>query len=199
MLVKFDGKHVSGYVNLGTDTVGWNADPVPATNSLVFLLTAVNQGWKLPCAYFFTHGMSGTKLASLVRMCLEKCYDVGADVISLVCDGPPAHFSMARELGASLKADDLQTVIPHPSDPRKRFYMLLDAVHMLKVLRSCLEALGVIVDGEGRRIEWRYFEELLKLQTTEGLRLANKLRERHIKFKSCKMKVNLCAQLFSLR
>lgn len=185
---------MTGFVDYGTND---EKCEVPATQVLVFLLTSINQDWKLPVGYFFIHGMTAAKKASLVQLCIEKAFDVGVKVTSVVCDGPSTHFSMAKELGALLTADTMKTVFPHPSDPSQRIFFLLDAAHMLKLLRNCLEALKIIIDPQGRKVEWRYFEELWKIQKHEGLRLGNKIRERHIKFKAMKMKVSLASQLFS--
>ncbi len=55
----------------------------------------------------------------------------------------------------------------------------------------------VMKDSDGNTIDWKFIEELHKLQETEGLRLANKLRSVHIDWKPQKMKVNLAAQTLS--
>ena len=52
-------------------------------------------------------------------------------------------------------------------------------------------------DRDGNTNDWKFIEELHKLQETEGLRLANKLRSAHIDWKPQKMKVNLAAQTLS--
>jgi hypothetical protein len=55
----------------------------------------------------------------------------------------------------------------------------------------------VMKDSDGNTIDWRFIEEMHKLQETEGLRLANKLRSAHVDWKPKKMKVNLAAQTVS--
>ena len=55
----------------------------------------------------------------------------------------------------------------------------------------------VLKDKDGNAIKWQFVEELHKLQESEGLHLANKLRSDHIKWKPQKMKVNLAAQALS--
>ncbi|CAB3989249.1 Hypothetical predicted protein [Paramuricea clavata] len=55
----------------------------------------------------------------------------------------------------------------------------------------------VLKDKDGNAIKWQFLEELHKLQESEGLHLANKLRSAHIKWKPQKMKVNLAAQALS--
>ena len=47
----------------------------------------------------------------------------------------------------------------------------------------------ILKDKDGKEIKWQYLIELEKLQEAEGLRLANKLRSAHIKWKPQKMKV----------
>nr|XP_040579036.1 uncharacterized protein LOC121127675 [Lepeophtheirus salmonis] len=59
-----------------------------------------------------------------------------------------------------------------------------------------------MVDKDGRRVEWKYLQELGKLQTSEGQLTANKLKKKHINFRNKKMKDHielfLCAIRFHL-
>ena len=130
-------------------------------------------------------------------MCIGKLFDVGVDVTALTSDGPPCNFSMMNHLGASLTLSNLDTSFPNPADPKKRVYVILDACHMLKLVRNSLGAVGYLLDDNGEKIEWRYIVELQKLQEKEGVHLANKLRASHIRYESQKMKVKLAAQTFS--
>ena len=50
---------------------------------------------------------------------------------------------------------------------------------------------------DGHRIEWNLIRELEKLQTEEGLHLANKITKQHVQFSKQKMKVNLASQVLS--
>ena len=68
---------------------------------------------------------------------------------------------------------------------------------MLKLIRNTLGDDGIIVDGSGKKIFWKYIDDLHKLQDKEGLRLGNKLKTSHIKWRQQKMKVNLATQTFS--
>jgi hypothetical protein len=45
----------------------------------------------------------------------------------------------------------------------------------------------VLKDKDGNTIMWQFVEELHKLQESEGLHLANKLRSAHTKWKPQKM------------
>ena len=96
----------------------------------------------------------------------------------------------------SLNTSTFQTSFPHPSDTSIRVNILLDACHMLKLVRNTLADRGVLFDAEGGRISWGFIESLDTLQE-EGLRLGNRLKKSHIQWRKQKMKVNLVAQAFS--
>ncbi len=103
------------------------------------------------------------------------------------------HQAMLKLLGARLSAN-MQAYFPHPCDKNEKIYIFLDACHMIKLVQNTLSDWKVMKDSNGNTIDWKFIEELHKLQETEGLRLANKLRSAHIDWKSQKMKVNLAAQ-----
>lgn len=68
---------------------------------------------------------------------------------------------------------------------------------MLKLVRNTLGASKILIDNDGEEIQWRYLEELYKLQTAEQFHLGNKLTIRHIDYAKQKMKVKLAAQFLS--
>ena len=104
---------------------------------------------------------------------------------------------MLKLLGARLSADNMQEYFPHPCDSNEKIHIFLDACHMIKLVRNTISEWKVLKDKDGNIIEWKFLEELHKLQESEGLRLANKLRSAHIDWKLQKMKVNLAAQTVS--
>lgn len=194
--VSWDGKKYHGYVDIGN---GIDDDSTPvAKDALVFMVVSVNSTWKVPCAYFFIDGLSGSERANLVKICIQRLWDIGVKVTSLTCDGPSCHFAMLRELGASLKLPaNLVTSFPHPCAEQERIHVLLDVCHMLKLVRNTLAEGGILVDINNEKILWQYVVELHNLQQSEGLRLGNKLKLAHIKWRQQKMKVNLAAQALS--
>ncbi len=99
------------------------------------------------------------------------------------------------QLGVSL---DSRSIVPHfYSDGGSKVYMLLDFCHLMKLVRNCFAKQGGFLDPTGRKIEWRYITELVKLQQEEGLHLGNKLTKTHILFHNSKMSVRLATQLLS--
>ena len=193
--VEWDGKRFRGFVDLGT---GIDDDSVPeATDALVFMAVAVNSSWKVPCGYFLVNGLSGNEKANLTKDCIAKLHDVGVKIVSFTCDGPTSHQSMLKALGARLTPDSLQAYFEHPCDPAAKIYIFLDACHMIKLVRNTMSDWKIFKDKDGNTIKLEFLEELHKLQESEGLHLANKLRTSHINWKPQKMNVNLAAQALS--
>ena len=113
-----------------------------------------------PCAFFLVYGLSGVEQADLVKVCIKKLHDSGVSVASLTCDGPSCHFPMMSALGAGLDPLKLQSFFPHPLEPGKMTYVLLDVCHMLKLTRNTLGAGDILVDKDGDKIYWQYKTEL---------------------------------------
>ena len=195
-LKEFDGNNVQGYVDFGVGIDVPGDTSVLCTQALVFLLVALNGGWKLPVGYFLVDGVTGEQRANLVRMCLSNCHEVGIEVVSMTFDGCPANIAMARELGCSFNLGQLKTYFPHP-ETQQPIYVFLDPCHMVKLIRNTLESKKVFQDNSGGLIKWQYFVELNTLQENEKFHLANKLTTRHIDFKNQVMKVKLAVQLLS--
>ena len=194
--IEYDGKKFCGHVNVGADSgIEPDANKL-ASEALVLMVTALNGQWKVPIAYFLVHGLTGSERANLIRLCLSKLHDVGVQVVSLTCDGPSVHWTMLKALGADLSVTGMRSSFPHPSTDAP-VQVLLDCVHMIKLVRNSFAALGSLKDVDGERIEWRFIEELEKLQSEEGLRAGNKLRKAHLQFRKMKMKVSLAVQLLS--
>ena len=116
-------------------------------------------------------------------------------MVSVTCDGPSCHFSMLTALGACLDPGNLKTSFKHQAY-QDEINVIFDVCHMLKLVRNTF-AVGDMVDYDGNIISWKYVTELQKLQESEGLHLANKLKMAHIKWQQQKMKVNLAAQVLS--
>ncbi|KAK6174267.1 hypothetical protein SNE40_017579 [Patella caerulea] len=195
--VQWDGQKFRGYIDIGSLTTS-DDDAMPlAKDALVFLVTAVNGHWKVPCAFFWIDGMSGEERANLVQECLRRLHDIGVQTVSLTCDGPSCHLSMFKALGALISPSNMSPSFPHPSDENLNVYILLDICHMLKLIRNSFASGGLLKNGNGEIIKWKYLVDLNNLQNSEGLRLANKLRSSHINWDKQKMKVNLAAQVLS--
>jgi len=124
--LEWDESTCHGFVDLGTDAD--MAEGLLATHALVFMLVALNDGWKIHCGYFFIDGLDGEERANLVRLCLDKCYDAGVQVGSITCDGPAPNFSMFQALGANLKGGSEMTSFLHKAGVDGTVQIILDSV-----------------------------------------------------------------------
>ena len=97
--------------------------------------------------------------------------------------------ALFEQLGANLDWDNSKIYFPHPCDNTIKIYVLLDPVHMLKLVRNHFESLGEFYCENGEKIKWNDIIQLHKLQSQHSLRLGNKLTNAHVYFKNQKMKV----------
>ena len=106
----------------------------------------------MPCNYFLINGMTGSERANIINQCLLKLHDIGIIACSITCDGSSYNFSMIEILGAKPDPPNMISLFAHPVDSYLHVHILLDACHMLKLMRNCLASYGVIVDETGSKI-----------------------------------------------
>ena len=170
--IEYTNGQFHGYVDIGNGQID-DSTPV-VKDALVIMVVAVNTSWKVPVGYFLVDGMSGVERANLVNEALQRLHTTGATIISLTCDGPACHFAMMRALGADLTVATMQPFFEHPADNTKRVHVLLDACHMLKLVRNTFADQRVLMDADGNVINWGYVVSLDDLQRKEGLRRERK-------------------------
>lgn len=192
--IQWNGKKQVGLIDYG---IPMEDDVLPvAKEALVFLLVAVNSNWKLPIAYFLINGLSATEKANLVKGCLSMIDSIGVIITSLTFDGTKTNLSMAQHLGANFSPNNLKTYFLHPQTKEKVF-CILDACHMIKLIRNAFGDWGVLFDSEGNSIKWEYVKQLVDIQDKLGLHVATKIRQRHINYSKEIMKVKLAVQVLS--
>lgn len=163
-----------------------------AKNALVYLVTGINQRWKIPVAYLLVGGLTAKDMAEITNRVLRFVAETGVDIIALTFDGLPANISMATELGAPINE---RPTFPHPSKDYD-VLIFLDAAHMLKLIRNSV-AQHNLYDDKGEVISFKYFKYLVELQERGQFHLANKLNRMHINWHQNKMNVKLAAQTLS--
>ena len=131
-----------------------------------------------------------------MKISLQKVFETGAHGTCIITDGPAAHLTMMKELGAKLNPDNMMPFFPHPSDSNVRVHVLLDLAHMLKLVRNSLASEKVLISPSGL-VQWDFIVKLFELQEKEGLRAGNKLKKRHIEWERHKMNVSVAAQTLS--
>lgn len=127
---------------------------------------------------------------------LQLLDEYGIQVRAIVMDGSHPNQKTAQLLGVNLDLDDFRPFFPHPTTTEP-VYFIFDPCHMMKLIRNLFGDYGVLTDCDGRDIRWEYLVRLNRVQQTEGLHLANRLRNAHIEYKTKKMNVRLAAQVFS--
>ena len=142
------------------------------TKALVFLVSAMNDSWKLPVAYFLVDGLSGDQKRNLVLSCLEIMEKCGVKIVTLTHDGISSYFTMLGGLGVEIYN---APYFPHPISNNN----IHITPHMLKLERNTLAGRGSIAKGS-EMIKWEYIEKLHCLA--------------HIQYKK-KMCVRLAAQV----
>lgn len=111
-------------------------------------------------------------------------------------DGAASNIAMLNKMGANLTIQNLVPYISHPVTKDKVF-ILLDACHMLKLVRNAFASMKILWDKDDGIIRWDHIESLIHLQETEGLHAATKIRRRHLNWQREKMKVSIAAQILS--
>lgn len=186
-----------------------------ATDACVLMIVFLTFRLKIPIGYFLHKGMKGSMLAILVKHAVQRLYEAGAMVVGLVSDGHNANFNMAMLLGAKLKVkvykrkgepnsirdhvnwEEYSPAIPHPCDPTRTLFFLPDVCHMLKLVRNSLAIFENMIDMDGKRISWRFIQNLVKFQGAIGCRFGNRMSRVHIEWMRQKMKTKFAAQTLS--
>ncbi len=194
--IEWSGKRFIGCVDIGTGAEPDDLTP-PATEALVIMVVAIDNCWKISIGYFLIAHLNADEKVSILNNAFYKLFKVGVIVANVTCDGLAANFSTLSKLGANFDPSSFCCTFPNPANPSHKVTVMLDACHLLKLARNTLSDYKVLIDPDGQRIEWRFVENLHKVQQKEGLRAANKLKNDHIAFHKQKMKVKLAAQTLS--
>lgn len=169
-----------------------------ANQVIVFMAVGINENLKLPIAYQFVQSLNADQRVPLVTNIIRKVRATGAIVNNISFDAAAPNILMCTKLGANLEVDspDFQTFFFIPGDD-KPIYIFFDTPHMLKLIRRILAIYGFLIDVNGGRIEWKYFEELVNLSKSDGFHMTHKMSQAHIQWQNKKMKVDLAVQTLS--
>lgn len=191
-----EGKFV-GHVDYGNDIYVEETDAL-ATEALVFMLVALNGKWKWPIAYFLKKSLSATILAELILSALSLTSDSELKVRSITCDGASVNISALNKLGCNIYVNDYDSIVNSFKHPTRDYnvYVILDACHMLKLVRNALADYKEFKTDHGN-IKWQYIIELYQVQNLLTLKFKNKLNSQCIKWYQNKMKVKYAAQTLS--
>lgn len=175
ILDKHRGRYV-GYVDFGG--ILQPDREVLATETLVFLIVCLKKRIKFPIAYFLTDKMTAHVQAQLLLTAIRMLGEININVRSITCDGTVTNRSTYEILGCNFTIPMI-TNFKHPLKDQ-RVYCLFDPPHMIKLARNLLAEKEI--SSNAGSIDFVYVKELHNVQEEEGLLLANKLCNAHIKF-----------------
>lgn len=184
--MKFDG-----FIDLGR--IPEHQDTLPlAKEALVYLVSGVDNDFKIPVAYFLSNGLNGEERAAITYDVLSRLSDIGIEVVALIFDGLRANRTMCTALGAKFDEDKRYIY----NQENHKIYILLDAAHLIKLARNCIGSKNLI-DSESGVIEWKYFQLLYDMQKSLPWNLGNKLNKAHMQWEKRKMCVKLAVETLS--
>lgn len=181
-----------GFVNLGTNVPA--NKKVYAKEALVYMVTGINESFKIPVAYFLVSGLNAAEKAALTQEVILRVTKAGIKVVGLTFDGLNSNLAMVKAMGASIKKNKPYIVNPHSDD---KIYLYPDACHMLKLTRNCLARNSKLYDCDGNSIEWRYIELLVNYQRENKINLGTKVNKTHVQWEKKKMSVRIAAETMS--
>lgn len=187
-------KAYEGFVDCGR--IETSSGDTLATEALVFMVVGLAGHYKLPVAYYMTDHLPGEIQAEMVNQLLHALHEIGMTVHAVVCDGSYANQATAKSLGCSLYPGQMRPYFSNPASPQDKVFFIFDACHMIKLVRNCFASCGKLYQG-AHVINWDYIQRLQELQKKDTIRLAPKLKQKHILWEHHKMNVKLAVQTLS--
>lgn len=181
-----------GHVNFGTNIV--RDETEFAKEALVYMVTGVNENFKIPVAYFLITGLKANEKAALTKEVILLTSKTGVKVVGMTFDGLASNLAMARNMGAAIKKNKPYITNPHSDD---KIYIFPDACHMLKLVRNRLALNEKLYDINNDCIEWKYVIELETYQRENKINLGNKINKTHVQWDKKKMSVRIACQTVS--
>lgn len=190
----FDREHMRGYVTFGCDD---KDDPLVAREAIVFIVSGVNQHFRIPVAYHFVNSLDSIKKAELVKSVLIELAKVGVLVTSITFDGHATNKKMCKLLGANLDIYSNEFQPYFELDNKHKIYIFYDACHAEKLIRGHMDKKGVLYDDNGDSIKWKYIEEYVNFCQKTGLSLTSKLNQSHLQWRRKPMNVRIAVETLS--
>lgn len=186
-------KKLLGYVSYGEI----DGSTEVANQAIVFMVNAVNDSFHLPIAYHFIKSLNATKRATLLLKIIDKLEECGVVLTNITFDGYAANGSMCAILGANLDvySSSLQTYFYTKRNNKVNIFF--DICHMEKLIRNTLGRNKVLYDEHENAIEWKYFEKLLEIGSTDGMSLTHKMNASHLQWQRKCMNVKIAVQTLS--
>lgn len=118
-----------GFVDMGEKVTAEGVLPL-AKEALVFLVSGVEEDFKLPLTYFFINSLNTDQSAFITNQMLIRLGEIGVEIAAITMDGNKTNISMCKSLGADFNG---KAYICDPLDDTRKIYIILDPPHMLKL------------------------------------------------------------------
>jgi len=187
---------VHGFTNIGNGPLDGPSQP-QATKVLAVVAVGLLGHWKLPLGYYLTDGVNSQVQCSVITDVVTKLWECGSLAVSVTFDGLSCNLKTVELLGGSVDVDQMHSCFPHPVVPDFYVRIILDACHMVKLMRNLLCEYQIIKIPNIGSAKWQHIALLHEEQKTQGLNLGNHLSQQHIQYKQQKMKVRLAVQVIS--
>ncbi len=144
-----DGEGFVGYTNYG-GIVENDKEGEIATTALFIMASSINGNYRVPLGYILTNGLKTGLLANIIIKTLKVMNETNSIVAAVTFDGLRSNLSAVQSLGANLDAlsDEFKPTITDPNTDR-RVAIILDACHMMKLMRNLFKHYSVIFNENG--------------------------------------------------
>lgn len=168
----------------------------PAKNAIVYMVSAVNDNFQIPVAYYFITTLNSAQKANAFVKVTRAIMSTNAILISATFDGIVTNPHMCERLGANLNVFSTDFK-PYIEIDDHKIYIFFDSSHLLKLDRNTLGEKRVIYDADENAIQWKYIERLVRIKDDSNFSLTHKLNKTHLDWKNKIMKVRLAAETLS--
>lgn len=105
-----------------------------------------------PLGFFQLKASVAFEKSRLLKICLDLLKDTNCDVLSITFDGIASNLNMAHILGASLTSEPYKPYFVYNG---RKYNILFDPCHLIKLIRNCFADYKVLYDNLGRKIEFK--------------------------------------------
>lgn len=189
-----DKEHMLGYVTYGCDDP---ENPSVANQAIVFVVSGLNDKFRIPIAYHFVNSLDGLKKAALFRSVLDALFGVGIIITSATCDNHFTNKKMWEILGADLniESDTFQPYILFGEN--HKIFTYFDVCHLEKLVRGQMDKRQILIDEDGNDVKWQYLEQLVKCGQNNGFIGMHKVTQKHLNWKRRPMNVRIAVETLS--
>lgn len=186
-------KKMLGYVSYGSDDVD---DPLIAKEAIVFMVSGVNEKFRIPAAYHFVNSLDANKKSELVKAVLRELIKTGAKISSITFDGHPTNKKVCALLGANLNTFS-ELFQPYFVLDGQKIFLFYDVCHTEKLVRGQFDKKGTLFDENNHQVKWQYIMHLIKFSQERGFSHTHKLNQSHLEWRRRPMNVRIAVETLS--